>query len=462
MPKKMQDIVPNNGRSIRNVPFPRGRSQKEEFSQIPIKKIAEKVERLERKLETEESHLEKEIAHLEKEDAHIKALRKARAEFEMHNLPRRNFVNKKKLWIGGIAVLAIGSIVLISTVFHGASVMVSPKSLSLNVAGDYSADKKASSGGLVFETFMSRQTGTEVVKASGEETVNKKASGTIVVYNNYNSASQRLIKNTRFETPEGLIFRITDSVTVPGKSANKPGSIEALVTADEAGEKYNVGLKDFTIPGFKGDPRYSSFYARSKTELSGGFSGVRKVVADGDRKKVEESIRTKLKASLLEDVKKNVVSGQVFFDKAFTVDFVSLPEESLSGSEVLLKVEGTIAAVVFDQKILSSYLAIKLIKGYQGDEVIIKNPESVFFTPKSDFRPASNQTVSFSLSGTPAFEWVFDGMALANGLAGVDRKDVVSVLQKFPMIEKADISIRPFWRSSFPDSSKRITIKKAE
>jgi len=463
MPRNIQDIVPNGGRSIRNIPLPANRAKKEDSRQIPIKKMNEKVEKLERKIETEETHLEKEVAHLEKEEAHIKALRKARAEFEMYNTPRKKSFNKKKIWIAGAVVLVIGLAVIVSTVFHGATVFVSPKVVSANVAGDYSAKKTAGSGELAFDILAIKQTGTEVVKASGEENVNKKASGTIVIYNNYNSASQRLIKNTRFETPEGLIYRINDSVTVPGKSGTKPGSIEATVTADEAGEKYNVGLKDFTIPGFKGDPRYGAFYARSKTELTGGFSGVRKVVADKDRKKAEDNIREKIKTFLTEEIKKNVNSEKVLFDKAFTIDYVSMPEESLAGSDVLVKVEGTLTAAVFDRASLSSHLATKAkVKGYKGDAVLIKDPGSIFFTPKSDFRPATNAVISFSLSGTPAFEWVYDATLLATALAGVNREDVISILQKFPMIEKADISIRPFWRGSFPDSSERITIKKAD
>ena len=463
MSRKMQDIVPK-GRSIRNIPIPPERARKEESTAMPIKKVYEKVDRLERKLEREDLHLQKEISHLKKEESHIEALRKARAEFEMHNSGRvgKSRSNKKKIWIGGAIVGVVGLAVLISTVFHGASVLVSPKTVAANVGGDYVAKKNAVKGELAFDNISLKQTGTEIIKATGEEIVNKAASGTIVIYNNYNSASQRLIKNTRFETPEGLIYRINDSVTVPGKSGSTPGSVEAIITADEVGEKYNAGLKDFTIPGFKGDPRYGSFYARSKTALAGGFSGKRKVVALIDRKKAEENIKSKLKTSLSEEVKKQVTTDQFFFDKGYVVDFVSLPEEATAGSDVIIKMEGVISAAVFDKKVFSSYLADKVVKGYQGDTVVIKDLQSVFFTPKSDFRPGNNISISFSLSGTASFEWIYDETILKDALRNADRAGVVSILQKFPMIEKADISIRPFWRGSFPDSSDRIIIKKAE
>ncbi len=452
----MQDIVPKGGRSMRGVSISPDQTRKGESTTVPLKKVYEKVKKLERKLEREESHLEK-------EESHITALRRARAEFEMHHTSsRRGSKRKKKLWMGLSVLAVVGLAILISTVFHGATVLVSPRVVAANVGGDYIAKKSTDSGVLSFETVTVKQTATETVKAEGEETVNKKATGTVLIYNNYSSVSQRLIKNTRFETPEGLLYRINDSVTVPGKSGSTPGSVEAVITADESGDKYNAGLKDFTIPGFKGDPRYVAFYARSKKALAGGFSGVRKVVADADRKKTEENIRSKLRTMLLEKVKESTTSDQFFFDKSFAVDFVSLPEESLSGREVLIKVEGTLSAAVFNKKAFSSYLAAKIIKGYQNDAVTIKDPQSISFTPKSDFRPAANQSVSFSLSGTPVFEWIYDEMLLKDALRGANRDEVIPILQKFPMIEKADISIRPFWRGSFPSKVENITIKKAE
>jgi hypothetical protein len=112
---------------------------------------------------------------------------------------------------------------------------------------------------------------------TGVKEVETKASGQIIIYNAFSSATQPLVRNTRFETPDGKIYRIKQSLSVPGASIKDgetiPGSIEATVYADEAGEEYNISLTDFTIPGFKGGPRFDKFYARSKTPMSGGFMG---------------------------------------------------------------------------------------------------------------------------------------------------------------------------------------------
>ena len=71
--------------------------------------------------------------------------------------------------------------------------------------------------------------------ATGKEEVSLKASGRIVIYNNYNTAKQRLVRNTRFETPPGFIYRINKSIDVPGQTTEAgrtiPGSIEVTIHA---------------------------------------------------------------------------------------------------------------------------------------------------------------------------------------------------------------------------------------
>ena len=71
-------------------------------------------------------------------------------------------------------------------------------------------------------------------------------------------------------------------VTIPGTKVENgktvPGSKEVDVVADKAGAEYNIGLTDFTIPGFKGSPKFETVFARSKTEMTGGYVGNSQIV----------------------------------------------------------------------------------------------------------------------------------------------------------------------------------------
>jgi len=174
--------------------------------------------------------------------------------------------------IAGVAVLVL--LIAAVFVFSGATVTIEPRQKNIKV--DIEAVAK-NSGELAYETIAVGGVKTVYLQATGESKVEKKASGTIIVYNNYSSAPQRLIKNTRFETPTGLVYRIDKSIIVPGTRVESgkiiPGSVETTVFADLPGPNYNIGLNDFTVPGFKGTPRYEGFYARSKTTMAGGFIG---------------------------------------------------------------------------------------------------------------------------------------------------------------------------------------------
>src|SRR3989338_4190473 len=109
------------------------------------------------------------------------------------------------------------------------------------------------------------------------------AGGVVPVSTAYSPASQRLIANTRFEAPDGHIYRIRDSVTVPGMKQGVAGTVSATLYADSPGPAYNKsGGVSFTIPGFKNDPRDAKITARSEGALSGGFVGDETVVAPAD------------------------------------------------------------------------------------------------------------------------------------------------------------------------------------
>ncbi|MDE1874491.1 MAG: hypothetical protein KGI79_02960 [Patescibacteria group bacterium] len=463
----MQDIVPK-GKSIRNIPLPEARTKTEIRKQE--KEIAAREQTLRKDIETKqeaeaklEEDIEAEQTELDQEKGRKEELRRARLEFEAKRARNRRGSSRSRKYtvvygVGAlVALVALGFIV--TAVFRGATVTVTPHTLAFTANSDMSAKQDDTSGGLPYQLIVASTTASETIPASGQKQVSTKASGVIVVYNNYSSTPQRLVANTRFQTPEGLIYRIDKPITVPGKSGSTPGSVEAIVYADQPGTNYNVGLKDFTIPGFEGDPRYKDFYARSKTPLAGGFVGTQSVISESDRAKAVGDIQSRLATALLAQAQAQVSSSDILFDKAYTIDYQALPDQNSTASQTTIVEEGAIYATAFNTQQLSEALASSYVPGYKNEPIAVQNMSALTFTPTA-FHPDTNSSISFHLSGTSTFEWLFDAGALKNALAGKPRSQTQNILQNFPMIEKADISIRPFWTSTFP-SADRITIKKA-
>lgn len=441
----MQDIVPNGHRSIRSIPLPTHRPKAAARAPEPVE---------------EEEVIEAEEIEMNSKEA----IKSAREEFERAKAPRsrRSPIGKKPFIAGGVVLALISVLIVLSTVFHGATVTVTPRTQAVSFKNELSAVKSSTTGGLSFQAKVIKQTGSVQLKATGEKQVNTQASGTIVIYNNYSAAAQRLVKNTRFETPEGLIFRVSDSVTVPGKKGTTPGTVEAIVVADEAGDKYNAGLKDFTIPGFKGDPRFNAFYAKSKPSkpLAGGFAGTVKIVAEADLIKAQADIKTKATVELLKQADAQVPQGFVFFPSASVISCSSLPQENVSSSEVLVKMECSLSAAFFDKMALSSKLAQLKADGYNGEAISVQNIEALTFVPRDGFDPTT-ESVSFTMEGDSTFEWAYDEAAFRQKLVGTNKSTMASVIKAFPTIEKATASIMPPWLSTFPGDAKDITVKKA-
>lgn len=138
----------------------------------------------------------------------------------------------------------------------------------------------------------------EEFSASGTRHVEERARGNVLISNSFSSSPQALVTNTRLQDPTGKIFRLARGVVVPGAKVENgrivPTSIAADIVADAAGEAYNIGPTAFSIPGFRGTPKYQGFSARSERPFTGGFSGEARVVEPTDLAAASETLTRRI------------------------------------------------------------------------------------------------------------------------------------------------------------------------
>ena len=289
---------------------------------------------------------------------------------------------------------------------------------------------------------------SQTVMATGVETGGQKASGQIVIYNAYSSVSQTLIKNTRFETPDGKIYRTNEKVTVPGN-----GSLEVTVYADEPGEAYNIGLTDFTIPGFKGDPRYEKIYARSKTKMSGGFSGTSSVLAKEDAENAVNNLRDKIKNYLTENILKQKPEEYLFFEKGIAITFdenLDNPKEGDMGKEFNFIQKGIGTGFLLKENELSEEVAKRYLNEETSKEVRIANLDKLEFNLLN--HNEDNTEITFNLKGRAHFVWKVDIDSLFSDLTTAESENYSSVFKKYPTIESAEIIFSPSWWRKIPQN----------
>jgi hypothetical protein len=442
----LQDIVPPEKRSIRNIPLPR-RSEVAEFEKAKISvssSSTKKAERIEREIEPEES---------------------TPRVYPYGSEKGPSFIKKYAIWFASfVAVLIV--LFAISGLFTGATIKITPKTTTVkSSASTVLTAKQNSPDALDYQVITVTKDLGKSVPANGEEHVERKASGKIVILNTYDSNTQRLIKNTRFETPEGLIFRINESVVVPGRTGNgaqmTPGSAEVTVYADEPGEKYNIGLKDFTIPGFKGDPKYKAVYARSKTEMTGGFVGTINKVSDSDLASAQKEIHNDLDEALKKEALSQVPEDFVLFEGGEAITYDSLPQTDAKGSSVTINEKGTLNGVIFNKNKLAQYILAQNKSSFDVPNISISNLDSlnISIQKKENFSPLKDKEFTFTIDGDIKFVALFDTDKVKNDIMGQPKKNLNQILTKYSSIEKAEAVVKPFWKSNFPTNLKNITIQ---
>lgn len=301
----------------------------------------------------------------------------------------------------------------------------------------------------------------------GEQQVEEKALGSLIIYNEFSSDPQVLVKRTRFETPDGKIYRIQDQVTVPGAVIKDgkvtPSSIQTTVYADEAGEEYNIGASDFTIPGFRGSPRFEKFYAHSSAPMEGGFKGKAKVVTENDASTLASSLETQLSEELQRRVLSELpedlfipsgASRMVTVAKEFSAG-VGKPADILS-LELALRLDGlAVPFETIEKEIIAKYLSQNNASGNAFDIVNVRN-----LSYTAEDAHFDTGAVTLRIQGLAHVAWHIDYEGLASALAGSGFRKQADVFSGYPAIEEAAISFSPSWWRIFPNTVEKIIVER--
>lgn len=383
------------------------------------------------------------------------------------------------MW-GLVFVLVLAAGFVIANYFASATIEVVPITRTATIQSDFTVPKAGIGTQLTYSTATLSEEETKKVPATVEKQIQKKASGEVVIFNAYSKDSQRLIKNTRLESPDHKIFRIDESVVVPGlkvvNGKSIPGSVKAIAYADVAGGDYNIGISDFTIPGFKGDPRYTKFYARSCTKSSdptntlcsadspmdGGFSGTVKVPSDADIAAAQEELKADLKKTVAEKIQAQIPDGSTFFPGSTIIKFDEAPQKYTADDASNVVVSATVSVFFFDTALLTQRLAEIALPDDKNKIFTISNFSSLAFTfldPVDNVILSDLSQLRFHIAGDVNFVGKIDSEGLRSGLAGKNKKDFGSIISGQNDIYTANATIRPMWNTVFPSDVSRIDVK---
>lgn len=383
---------------------------------------------------------------------------------------KRHFkISRKKIFSAILIIIGLLALAfVVYFVLPHAQIVINPKKEKVQFETNILVDKDINSTNIETSEIAGQLVETEKMvskefPSTGEKDVSQKAIGKIIIYNQYSSSPQTLVKTTRLKSKDGKIFRLTSTVTIPGATINEgqitPSTKEVEVEADEAGVEYNIGPADFTIPGFEGTPKYSAFYGKSTQAMSGGAKGKMKVATQNDISGAIEIVKLELKDVAIADFKTVIPAGLKLLDDAQVLSVVessSNLKANQAGEKFIVTVKVKVSGIVFNEND-----ALSLIEKNVGDK-IPQNRTLLFSTIKTTYKTIKLDLKQGSLNLDCSVEAEsvvnFEEQKIKKDLAGKNEDEVKTYLSSLPDIETAKVIFWPFWVKKVPKNQNKIKV----
>jgi hypothetical protein len=388
--------------------------------------------------------------------------RKARAKKALKKTdPKKN----RGIWILVVAVFVF-FLFAFSLLFSGSTVILTPKQVALPEAKVMLTGEKDSTEGLSFQTISVEGDRSTQVLSNEALPVNRQAHGTVTLYNNNSTKQQNLLIDTRLLGSNGQIYKTKKAISIPGQTQERseliPGHIDVEVYADTPGNSGNLDLSDFSVVGFKGTSREHTIYGRSKTKITGGFTGSLYSLSMEVSETELGKLRELLKSDLLSKLSAQVPDGYHLVDNGTEYSPLEKTRVFESDTEMVEVYEkAQITGIIIDKSILAESLARETLVSYvEGSGILINNIESlVIALVDSPIGLELINKASISILGKPKLIWSLDEDKIKYDLIGIRKKQFDTVMARYEYIDKAKLRVTPFWQSKLPESIEDINIE---
>ena len=374
-----------------------------------------------------------------------------------------------KVIFGVIIFLLILGGIFSHFIFQKAEIRIWPKTQEVNFEEKVTVDSKIkevefSTNTIPGGIFLKEQKIHQEFFSSGKSLREKKAEGTIRVYNAYSTFSQVLVTTTRFVSANGRLFRSLERVIIPGgtyKGGNlQPGFLDVNVRADQPGEEYNIDPSTFSIPGFAGTPRYTAFYGKSFEPMKGGYKGEVSEVTQQDLERAETTLKEKLltavKLSLENKISKRIIVLEEFSKKDFSTPIFSAKagEEKTS-----FMGEGKLSftALTFKKLDLEDFAKEYILSQISKYQKIYLESLRVSYSLETIDVNRGKMALAINFSAKIYFKILEDDFK--KEIAGKLLSEAKDFLANDPRIAKLEIDFWPFWIKKIPKDVEKIIIR---
>ncbi len=289
--------------------------------------------------------------------------------------------------------------------------------------------------------------------ASPSDELEDKASGMVNIINNSN-ADQTLIATTRLLSPDNVLFRIQETVTVP-----RQGKTEVKAVADQPGPSSEIPAGRFTIPGLR-QSLQEQIYAESSSAMKRMAKPGNKVTSlDFEKAKQEltDQLVPQALSKLREQLPNEAKTYAIVYQNETTNEKPSV-SAGTQASEFKYQITEKLTAVFYDLSDLRS----KLLDDMQnrqtdGKKVLSIEEESLTINLEKVYEDlsAADLKIKFLAQVT-----VTDPDKAFNkyDLIGRTPEEVKNYFDTIPGVIKAETALSPFWVKTVPTVPEHIQL----
>ncbi len=285
---------------------------------------------------------------------------------------------------------------------------------------------------------------------TGAKTVEGLSKGEVTLYNQTGEV-QILVKTTRLLSPENVLFRLEDRVSIPAR-----GQVTAKVYADQNGSASDIGPTKFTIPGLSTD-KQKVIFAESSQAMVGG-SGKIGIVSESDITGAKNDFKEKVKQAYL----KQLGEAELWADaKIITVTQSNPIISHKAGDETgifTLHGTSTIVGVFFAKKDLEDLLNKEIGNTLDNDaeKILSFSGEPAVTIASTDLL---NQTAQLNVSQETLVTLNAEAQSLAKtNFTGKEKGEIERYVVGLPHVTGVSVKFSPSWSDTAPSSADKIKV----
>ena len=309
--------------------------------------------------------------------------------------------------------------------------------------------------------FKDQKIGSQDFPASGKIIKEQKAEGIIRVYSDYSSSPQGLWASTRFVSSDGKLFKSLKAETVPGKTSeggkSVPGQQDIEIQAAESGEDYNIGPSTFSLPALAGTSKYTAFYGKSLSAMTGGFRGEVPQVVQKDIDQAKKTLEEKLEKESWEFLKTITPTDFIFLDSLVSQEVIQEKPSAENGKEANsfnLQTEIKSEVLSFKKSDIDSFAREVVSSKIPADKKIQEESLKINYNVIS--KEIGKAVISLDISAKVYSD--VNPEELKKAFSGKSFQEINLLLKDLPQIKKIEIKTSPFWQKRVPEDFRRTEI----